>query len=95
MPNHAGLGFRHRILRLRVGGAGEEWLTGTAGTALTLRGRKTAGAERGQERAGSKVRARVEAGVREEAIPLLFQAIHSWSYPAWSGTENILGSLLL
>lgn len=40
-------------------GGGEEWLTGTA---LTLRERKTAGAERGQERTGSKVRVRVEAG---------------------------------
>lgn len=74
---------------------GEGWLTGTAGTALTLRERKTAGAERGQERAGSKVRVRVEAGGWEEAVPLIFQAAHSWSYLAWSGTENILGSLIL
>lgn len=52
-------------------------------------------AERGQERAGSKVRVRVEAGGWEEAAPLIFQAAHSWSYLAWSGTENILGSLIL
>lgn len=52
MPNHAGLGFRHRVHRLLGVGVGvgvEEWLTGTAGTALTLRERKTTGTERGQE----------------------------------------------